>query len=301
MADDFRSSVEGALSALSSRAAWNYPRCERSCSEPAAWTALALAAHGELSAAERPARWLASLQQDDGSVGVAQDEPEPRWPTALAMLSWAAVDHWSDAPRFGENLRRGVAWSLSHRGKTAPQVTEVGHDTMLAGWSWAANTHSWLEPTCFFVLALCAAGLPNHPRAEEGLRLVHNRLLPDGGANYGNTLVYGQELLPHVQPTGIALTTLAGRRDDDGRIQRSIEYLDGAVQQSLSPESLAYGLMGLTAQGRRKAMADELVAARLSPELLEDLSAYDLALLLIAARPVADWTPMPRGDAVEER
>jgi hypothetical protein len=48
-------------------------------------------------------------------------------------------------------------------------------------------------------------------------------------------------------------------------------------------------------------MADELVAARLSPELLEDLSAYDLALLLIAARPVADWTPMPRGDAVEER
>ena len=196
---------------LSSADRWTYRAGVESASEPAAWAAAALVACGEAEAALRPARWLAGLQQSYGSVGISIDEDEPRWPTSLALLAWSMVDRATQADRFRTHIERTIAWSLAEHGKTAPHSPQIGHDTTIVGWSWAADTASWLEPTCCFILGLTAAGYGDHPRVREGRRLVADRLLPDGGANYGNTIVLGQRLLPHLAPTGLAMLALAGR------------------------------------------------------------------------------------------
>ena len=142
--------------------AWTYRGAKQSNSEPAAWAALALSQWDAVEAARKPAEWLAGLQQGDGSVGISAAEREPRWPTALAILAWRAVDAWDEVPQFQEHVDKAVAWALANHGKPAPKSPEVGHDTMFLGWSWAADTHSWLEPTAMFVLALKAVGKSQH-------------------------------------------------------------------------------------------------------------------------------------------
>ncbi len=262
--------------------------------EPAALSALALAAHGEVDAALAPAGWLADVQQSDGSVGISAAECEPRWPTSLAMLAWSVVDRLGKSQRYTENIERAAQWSLADRGKTAPRSPKVGHDTTIVGWSWAADTASWLEPTCYHVLGLSAAGHADDPRVAEGVRLISNRLLPDGGANYGNTTVLGQQLVPHVAPSGIALTALAGRSSNDRRIEGTLRYLQSAVSESTTPISLSWGLIGLAAHGWRPLFADDWIEAAFGNDAWSPLASYEKALLLLAARSeVLAASPVP--------
>ncbi|HYO24090.1 MAG TPA: hypothetical protein VEQ85_03995 [Lacipirellulaceae bacterium] len=316
---DWRPSIEQ----LARAQQWTYRASRQSMAEPAAWAAIALASHGELDAARRPAAWLASIAQADGSVGVSAAEHEPRWPTSLATLAWAIVDSAAAHPKFTAPRERAVAWSLADAGNPAPRSPKIGHDTTLVGWPWAANTASWLEPTCMHVLGLAAAGYADHPRVQEGRRLVLDRLLPGGGANYGNTVVLGQQLVAHVAPTGIALAALGGTHADDPRVQKSLDYLEkalglnsvtgphseagpnraaasqtggsqqiapgqhGAACPHAAPMSLSWALIGLTAYGRRPAEADALIRHSLHAEAWQPLAPFELALLLVAAEPRA--------------
>ncbi len=257
--------------------------------EPAAWTTLALVAHGEVEAARRSARWLAERQQSTGAVGVSARQDEPRWPTSLALLAWCAVNGAEDSYPFQPHIERAVKWSLFARGETGAPSPMIGHDTSLVGWSWAANTHSWLEPTCFFVTALRAAGRSDHPRVREGLELAVDRLLPDGGANYGNTIVLGQQLLPHVQSSGIAMLALAGEPIADERIEKSLDYLDQALGPATAPASLSFACLGLAAHGRRPDRADDWIAGALENNGRKPLAEYEQALLLLAAVQRLDW------------
>jgi hypothetical protein len=45
---------------------------------------------------------------------------------------------------------------------------------------------------------------------QEAKRLLLNRQLSVGGWNYGNTMVFGQNLHPMMESTGVALNALAG-------------------------------------------------------------------------------------------
>jgi hypothetical protein len=264
---------------------WTYRAGIESASEPAAWAAVALIACGEVEAAMRPVQWLAGLQQSDGSVGISADEGEPRWPTALAILAWGVVDRATQANRFRTHIESAVAWSLAEHGKSAPRSPQIGHDTTIVGWSWAADTASWLEPTCCFILGLTAAGHGDHPRVEEGRRLVADRLLPDGGANYGNTIVLGQSLLPHLAPTGLAMLALAGEHEGDGRVARSLDYLEQNIGPTTAPASLSWALIGLTAHGRRPSHADQWIESALANPHWQPLAAYEQSLLLLASNP----------------
>jgi hypothetical protein len=278
-------SFEKHLDRLAAADRWTYRASEHSASEPAAWAALALAAHGRLDEAIRPANWLAKIQQADGSVGISEAEKEPRWPTSLALWAWSILNKSTDAARFGSNREAAIAWSVQDQGKTAPRSPQVGHDTELVGWSWAAATHSWLEPSCFFVLGLREAGQGEHPRVREGVRLIVDRLLPGGGANYGNTIVLGQPLVPHVQPTGIAMLAVAGEVNSDERVGRSLDYLQRTIGQGTAPASLAFAVLGLSAHGRRPAECDQWIAAALDESKRGPLAVYEQSLLLLAAKP----------------
>jgi hypothetical protein len=198
--------------------------------------------------------------------------------------------------RFSKNVERAARWALANHGKSAPRSPEVGHDSTLVGWSWAAATHSWLEPTCYFVLGLAEAGYSQHPRRREGLRLIADRLLPAGGANYGNTIVLGQPLLPHIQPSGLAMLALAGREDADGRIARSLDYLEHAIGPHTAAASLALACLGLAAHGRRPRQADELILAAIRREQgRRPAAAFEQALLLLAARRDIGWLTSTSG------
>lgn len=252
------------------------------CAEPTAWAAMALAGAGRNDAAVRAAEWLATLQQRDGAVPVCQGQDGPHWTTSLALLAWSHVD----AQRFEAPSERAAQWLLATKGKTNPQSRHIGHNTMLVGWSWAADTHSWLEPTAFATMALTAAGYRNHPRTREAVQILVDRLLPEGGCNYGNTQVLGQTLLPHLQPSGIVMWALASEQPSDPRIDRTLLYLQRELPRPTGSASLAYALLALAAWNRRPQAAASLIDASLQPPGTHR-SCYQLALLILASQTAA--------------
>lgn len=279
------------LDQLAAADRWTYRAAHESAAEPAAWAAIALAAHGRSEAAAAPADWLAELQRPDGSVGVTQAQEEPCWPTSLALLAWCTLNRFAGASAYNNSIDRAAKWCLTDHGKAGQRSPQLGHDPTLVGWSWAANTATWLEPTCYFVMGLAAAGRGDHPRVAEGCRVIADRLLPAGGANYGNTIVLGQPLLAHLAPTGVALATLAGRAPKRERIDRSIDLLLAHTGPATTPMSLAWACVGLTAQGQRPTAADAWIAEALTNQAWRPLATFEQALLLLAAQHSRDWLP----------
>jgi len=169
-----------------------------------------------------------------------------------------------------------------------------GHDPTLVGWPWVIGTHSWIEPTALAVLALRAAGHGSHTRTREAVRLLNDRLLPGGGCNYGNTVVLGQELLPHLQPTAIALIALHGEpainsdaANDRDRIARSLKYLREGLGSTTATASLCYGLIALAKYGQLPRYAGQWLTSAYQRTLKRGPSVYKLALLSLAAGHVA--------------
>ena len=95
--------------------------------------------------------------------------------------------------------------------------------------------------------------------------MILNRQLPHGGWNYGNTLVYGKELLPFVETTGIALAALAGHIPRE-KVSTSLDYLRAQAERSRTPLSLAWGLFGLGAWGEFPAAGHDWVDETLNKQ-----------------------------------
>jgi hypothetical protein len=96
-------------------------------------------------------------------------------------------------------------------------------------------------------------------------------------------VVFGQELRPHLQPTGVCLLALAGERDTDRRVGLSIDFLRRELSASIGTSSLCFGLLGLHAWGAAPAEAPEWLAAVAGRTLKRDASSYRLSLLALAA------------------
>ena len=243
------------------------------------WGAVALAAAGTGEDLLGTARArLASEQQEDGRVSVSPDHPEAFWPTALAILAW----HGSRAHR--EAQSRAVKFLLSMTGRHFVKDPEapVEHDTSIRGWPWIANTHSMVGPTALSLIALRIAGHGENELSREATRMLMDRQLPTGGWNYGNTFVYGHELYPQPENTGLALDALAGSvlRQD---VSRSLGYLESRLTRLRAPLSLGWGLLGLGAWEIRPRKAGLWLLG--SFELQKKYGPYDttlLSLLLMA-------------------
>ena len=284
--------IDDALEQLAAHQPCGYHRDAVARSEPSALATLALLAHGHNDAAKTAVDWLTTIQSPEGIVGPDATEPSPPWFTAPAVLAWQTwqqhVDTSPSNSEFAGNMTRGVSALLNLAGKPIDRSPDMGHDTTLIGWSWAYDTHSWIEPTCWSMLALCATGNRNHPRVLEGRRLLIDRLLADGGCNYGNTIALGQTLRPHLQPSGLAMLTLANsaiQADADPRIGLTLDYLTKTLDEKTPSASLCYGLLGLTAHNRLPANHEAMLAAAAARTLKTDRSPLKLALLAIAASP----------------
>ncbi|MCC7086035.1 MAG: hypothetical protein IT427_13615 [Pirellulales bacterium] len=262
-----------------------YQRGGPPAAEPTALAVLALCGGRRFDAARVGASWLASVQSLDGRVPPLADLNWPAWPTPLAVLAVLAArneDRGDVSKSF--DVDRATQWLLTSAGKPIPTSTEFGHDGRLIGWSWAAGTHAWVEPTAWSVLALKALGLSDHRRTREGVKLLVDRLLSTGGCNYGNTVVLGQRLRSHIEPTGLTLLALADETIADPRIDLSLRFLQSALSAETTPISLAYGLLGLAAFERTSTDAADWLVRQSRRVVGDDGSPLKLALLAMASQ-----------------
>ena len=277
--------LDEVLHELAAAKEWGYHQGQPTSAEPTAFAALALIANGQTSAAKHALEWLVEHQTTDGSIGVTETQNTPIWPTSLAILAWKKAAETTNSNRYASAIARGADALLQVQAVTIPVSDVFGHDTSLVGWPWVAGTHSWLEPTSFAVLAFKAIGQENHPRVRAGVKLIIDRLLPEGGANYGNTFVLGQRLRPHVQPSGIALAAIADEPSDfDGRIQRTVKYLRTELSGETTTSSLSFALLGLGVAKALPDEADDWLVAAASRTLARDSAPYKMALLALAAK-----------------
>jgi hypothetical protein len=187
---------------------------------------------------------LAADQQSDGRISISPEHPEAYWPTALAILAWQPDAAYRAAQA------RAVQFLLHTTGNHHPRQPDApyAHDSSLKGWPWVEGTHNWVIPSALGIIALEVDGFSKNERVQEALRLLLDRQLPHGGWNYGNTRVYGQELHPLVESTGLALNALAGSVSRP-EINSSLEYLKKALARTITPLSLSWGLLGLGSWG----------------------------------------------------
>lgn len=220
-----------------------------------AWGILALTAcGGPTEMLDRSRHVLMREQLPDGRLCVNKTHPAAYWPTSLAILAW------QDSMSCREAQQRSVRFLLDTTGFHFPRESDApsGHDTLLKGWPWIDETHSWVEPTAMSVMALRATGCGRHNRVQEAVRLLLDRQLPHGGWNYGNTLVFGKELHPMPESTGVALAGLSGSVDREA-VLPSLQYLQGEVTRLRTPISLGWSLLGLAAWGLTPPNASNLV------------------------------------------
>lgn len=233
-----------------------------SATEPTAWATLAMS-HAPSEAAReavRPGRdWLLRLQRPDGSWPHSPGVPESRWATAPAALALSAFR--------GERATVAAAgrWLLSHRGRGLPwrlrlrywlfpdqEPTEM--DAGLVGWPWYPGTFSWVEPTCYALLALksALADLPSgstRRRIAEGERLLLDRVCPGGGWNYGNSVVLGEELWPYADTTALALIALQDMGPDPA-VTSGLDRLIELTERNTSGLATALAVVCLRLYGR---------------------------------------------------
>ncbi len=275
------------LASQTPQGAWGYRKGTEGMVEPTALATLALLSPPRPDfveeanrAAQAAADWLAKLQQPSGAVGLSAALPTPCWPTPLAMMVWT---RWPD---YQANLKLAARWLLARQGVTweNDEGDILGHNTSLVGWPWIQETSAWLEPTATALIALRAAGVDHHGRIYEAARLILDRAIPTGGWNYGNKRVFHNTLKSQPGPTGLALLALAGRDVPTATTNRAIAYLQQTLPKLRSPRSLAWGVLGLQAWGRRPAEVDSWLQGCLAvdPQLMERPT--DLAFLLLGGQ-----------------
>jgi hypothetical protein len=246
-----------------------------------AWAVMALHLWGLSADLLRPARARIAAEQDkDGRIALAQDHPQAFWPTPLAIFAWHGQ------PEFEEPRSRAVQFLLKMQGRHFKKEKDhpVGHDPSIKGWPWTEGTHSWVEPTSLSIAALRIEAHGSDERVGEGIRLLMNRQLSPGGWNYGNTTVYGTELAPMPESTGLALSALSGLVKNQD-VSLSIKQLRDSAETLTTPFSLGWAILGLAAWGERPRNTNALLDRCLTRQ--GRYGAYDtslLSLLLIASK-----------------
>jgi hypothetical protein len=246
---------------LSAQPLAGYGTGESTSAEPTAIAALAACSVDLRDAAEVSCRRLLEAQNPDGSISVDLSTEGPFWPTSLACLAWRQFEkQWT--AQYRDAYRRGIDFLLSFGGEKLEPSSAVGHNTQLVGWPWVQGTHSWLEPTAFALLALRHCGHAAHPRAIEAAELILDRLLPEGGANYGNTIVLQQYLRPHVLPSALCMVAMhRGLPLRQTQID-TYNYLRDQLQYPLGAISLAWTIQALCSEQLATASVPDEFASR---------------------------------------
>lgn len=258
-----------------------YHSGEEARPDSTAWAIISMSAYEfDSESCDRGRAYLVSQQTKDGRLAISPSHPEASWPTPLAILAWQ-----SSFP-FQQAQDAAIHFLLNFSGHHIPKPTGSysGHDPSIVGWPWIADTHSWVLPTALAMIALEQVGLDRHSRVAEGQQMLLDRQLKHGGWNYGNTIVFGKELHPLPECTGVALQALASITPTR-EIERSLEYVLQELPNLKTPISLGWTILGLGAWGLKPVNTEELAWTCLQHQ--ERYGLYplpSLALLLCAVQ-----------------
>ncbi len=221
---------------------WGYALDQPAHPEPTCLALLALSRRPERFAAVLSAGrdWLRQCAGADGAYRLERGRPEAIWPTALVLFTQATLGEAEDS------LKQTAAALLSCKGRQPDsKIEDISDiDVRLVGWPWAEGNFSWVEPTAWACLALRRIGEGRHPRALEGLKLLRDRILEQGGVNYGNRRIFGISLEPIPTPTALMLLALQGQEEDPG-LTASIEYLGRVAEHHDDLEHLCWARLAL--------------------------------------------------------
>jgi hypothetical protein len=168
---------------------------------------------------------------------------------AVGLLALRAlqIDHDAGIARLISAIEqaRGVA--------TAPSPHQQ-QDNGLQAWSWIPNTFSWVEPTAWCLLALkkwsgVQGTVVDASRRQIAERMLVDRACADGGWNYGNSNILGQQLKAFVPTTALALLAMQDLQTEPV-VRRSRDYLERQGTSERSGVALSLTHMCLTAYGR---------------------------------------------------
>jgi hypothetical protein len=221
-----KSVVDALVSAQNVDGGWGWTKEQNSNTECSSLALLALCALNDTSAAavvRRGLDWLLQRQREEGGWILSDALATPSWATALAML---ALNPW---PQYLPQTVKAGKWVLTQEGKKPGvlssllvalsfQKKPVRLNENLVGWPWMAGTFSWVEPTSYFLMALKQirlhlAGTNVDERIRQGESMIYDRMCKGGGWNYGNSVVYGENLWPYADTTALALIALQNHRN----------------------------------------------------------------------------------------
>ncbi len=237
--------LDSLASSACAEGGWGYTSDQPAHLEPTCLALLALASRRERHAAAIAAgrNWLRQCAVGDGTYRLGRGRPEAIWPTALVLFVQATLD---EDPA---NLQQTAAALLGRKGRRTGEdddsdISDI--DERLIGWPWAEGNFSWVEPTAWACLALRRVGQGQHPRVEEGIKMLLDRTLQSGGINYGNRRIFGIALEPIPGPTAMMLLALQGRTDEP-QITASVAYLRQAALTGDDLEHFCWARLALDA------------------------------------------------------
>ena len=203
----YSSHLENLAQAIHADGGWGYAPGHTPQLEPSCLGLLALSLDPERYAAQIVATraFIDRNAASDGSYRPVSGREEAIWPTSLVLYIKAALG------AHGPDMQRTATYLLGVRGRV-PDHPEAGEmhdiDIQLVGWPWAEKNFSWVEPTSWACLALRAVGQAQHPRVQEGMRMLVDRAMDTGGINYGNRQILGKMTDPIPGPTAMMLIAL---------------------------------------------------------------------------------------------
>lgn len=217
---DITAPLDSLVQAMHPDGGWGYapgqtPQLEPSC---LGLLALSLDPARHAAAIDKTQAYIERNASADGSYRPLLGRAEAIWPTALVLFTKTVLGQSA--------IDLTTRYLLDLRGRV-PDQPEAGElhdiDLRLIGWPWAEQNFSWVEPTAWACLALRAAGQGKHPRVREGVQMLIDRAMDDGGINYGNRRVLGKMTEPIPGPTALMLVALEGEKHP--RVEAAVRYM----------------------------------------------------------------------------
>ena len=248
------------LSAQNADGGWGALAGRQSNTENTALSCLALGAAGVQNARlEQATAWLVKRQLPDGSWALNDHVKEPSWATALAIIALC------DRVEQREQIVMAGRWLLERAGG-APgllarlflfvtgrkRVVRLNQD--LVGWPWTTGNFSWVEPTCYSMIALkkLRQRLPAdklQDRLDQAELMLYDRMCDGGGWNYGNAEVYDEKLWPYPDTTALALIATQEQRERKEN-QQSLGLLSDMALNADSGLALGWAAICLALYGQ---------------------------------------------------
>ena len=236
---------------------WGYAPNQGAHVEPTCLALLALSREPERfkGVVDGGTAFLRTCAGGDGTYRLERGRAEAVWPTSLVLFTLATLR----AP--AAELQRSASLLLGLQGRhIKDEKDDEVHDIDLTivGWPWADGNFSWAEPTAWACVALRRAGFGEHVRVQDGIKLLVDRALDEGGINYGNRRILGTILEPIPGPTALMLLAVQGKTDHP-RIDAALAYLaDQAARRGDDLEHLCWAKLALDVYSDRAGVREKL-------------------------------------------